>query len=78
MRAIFLFADRMCAFQLGKERFSIALNAGKLVPGSTLRVTTDCGKAFEAKCRIDTDVEAEYFRNGGALHYVLRNLLNTK
>lgn len=62
----------------GKERFNISLNGGKLVPGSTIRVTTDCGKSFEAKCRIDTDVEVEYFRNGGTLHYVLRNLLNTE
>lgn len=62
----------------GKERFNIALNGGKLVPGSNVRVTTDCGKSFQAKCRIDTDVEVEYFRNGGALHYVLRNLLTAK
>lgn len=60
----------------GKERFTIALNNGKLVPGSIIRVKTDCGKSFETKCRIDTDVEVEYFRNGGALHYVLRNILN--
>ncbi|CDI74160.1 Cytoplasmic aconitate hydratase, related [Eimeria praecox] len=60
----------------GRERFSIALNGGALVPGSIIRVSTDCGKSFETKCRIDTDVEVEYFRNGGALHYVLRNMLN--
>ena len=60
----------------GRERFNIALNGGRLVPGSIVRVSTDCGKSFEAKCRIDTDVEVEYFRNGGALHYVLRNMLN--
>jgi aconitate hydratase len=30
---------------------------------------------FEAICRIDTPVEIEYFRNGGILHTVLRNLL---
>ncbi|KAL8449040.1 hypothetical protein Emed_003392 [Eimeria media] len=62
----------------GKERFNIALNGGKLTPGCKLQVTTDCGKAFDTKCRIDTDVEVEYFRNGGTLHYVLRNLLNAK
>lgn len=60
----------------GKERFNISLNGGKLVPGSNIRVTTDCGKSFEAKCRIDTDVEVEYFRNGGTLHFVLRSMLN--
>jgi aconitate hydratase len=25
-------------------------------------------------CRIDTDDELDYFRNGGILHYVLRHL----
>jgi aconitate hydratase len=26
------------------------------------------------RCRIDTEVEIEYIKNGGVLHYVLRNL----
>ncbi len=30
--------------------------------------------AFEALIRIDTETELEYFKNGGILHYVLRNL----
>jgi aconitate hydratase len=46
--------------------------------GSTVRVTAvaDNGerKAFEALVRIDTPVEAEYYRNGGILPYVLRQL----
>jgi aconitate hydratase len=29
---------------------------------------------FDAKCRIDTPVEVDYYRNGGILHYVLRQL----
>jgi aconitate hydratase len=28
----------------------------------------------EVRCRIDTENEVEYFRNGGILHYVLRGL----
>ncbi len=31
-------------------------------------------QSFDALVRIDTDDEMEYFRNGGILHYVLRNL----
>jgi aconitate hydratase len=31
---------------------------------------------FTALCRIDTPVEAEYYKNGGVLHTVLRRLLN--
>jgi aconitate hydratase len=31
---------------------------------------------FTTRCRIDTPVEAEYYKNGGVLHTVLRRLLN--
>ena len=30
---------------------------------------------FDVTCRIDTPIEIEYYRNGGILHTVLRNLL---
>ncbi len=42
----------------------------------TLAITRLGGKTerIEALCRIDTDNEVEYFRNGGILHYVLRAL----
>ena len=39
-----------------------------------VRVTAD-GKSFEAMARIDTPVEAEYFREGGILPYVLRQIV---
>ena len=31
---------------------------------------------FKVKCRLDTPVEVEYYRNGGILHYVLREFLS--
>ena len=31
-------------------------------------------QSFEAKVRIDTENELDYYRNGGILHYVLREL----
>jgi aconitate hydratase len=40
---------------------------------SKVRVTAD-GKSFEAVARIDTPVEADYYRNGGILPFVLRQL----
>ena len=40
---------------------------------SRVRVTAD-GKTFEAKARVDTPVEAEYYRNGGILPFVLKQL----
>ena len=32
-------------------------------------------KRFQVLCRIDTLNEVEYFKAGGILHYVLRNLI---
>ena len=32
---------------------------------------------FDAVVRIDTPGEADYYRNGGILQYVLRNMLRT-
>ncbi|MCC5811995.1 MAG: aconitate hydratase AcnA [Ectothiorhodospiraceae bacterium] len=59
----------------GKESFTFAALDGE---PKSLKVTarTDDGKetSFEAVVRIDTPKEWDYFRNGGILHYVLRNL----
>ena len=61
----------------GEETFSItgvtALNDGG-VP-ETVKVSTDTGVEFDAKLRIDTPGEADYYRNGGIMQYVLRSLL---
>jgi aconitate hydratase len=70
----------------GTEEFSIegivVLNDGP-VP-STLRVSANptahsvAGKTpvnFDAVVRIDTPAEADYYRNGGILQYVVRSLL---
>ncbi|MDT0266274.1 aconitate hydratase AcnA [Streptomyces sp. DSM 44915] len=61
----------------GEETFAIsgvtALNDGP-VP-STVKVTTDSGVEFDATVRIDTPGEADYYRNGGIMQYVLRSLL---
>jgi aconitate hydratase len=42
-----------------------------------VRAQSDCGEAvaFDARVRIDTPREAEYFRHGGILQFVLRTLL---
>jgi len=60
----------------GTETFSIsgvtALNDG--IP-ETVRVSTDSGVEFDAVLRIDTPGEADYYRNGGILQYVLRSLI---
>lgn len=61
----------------GEETFSIsgitALNEG--TTPKTVKVTTDSGVEFDAVVRIDTPGEANYYRNGGIMQYVLRGLL---
>jgi aconitate hydratase len=55
----------------GDERFGLApLEQG----ARTLRVTTDSGIEFDARVRIDTPNEWQYYRHGGILHFVLRQL----
>lgn len=60
----------------GKERFSIKLNNGNMKVNDKLEVTTDQGKTFTVKSRLDTDIEIEYFKHGGILQYVIRNLID--
>ncbi|MCW8378246.1 aconitate hydratase AcnA [Streptomyces justiciae] len=61
----------------GEETFSITgvteLNEG--TTPSTVKVTTDTGVEFDAVVRIDTPGEADYYRNGGIMQYVLRSLI---
>lgn len=65
----------------GEELFSIANIPAALSAGSDVQVTavkpTGEKITFEAKARIDTPQEGEYYRNGGILPYVLRQLIAT-
>jgi aconitate hydratase len=64
----------------GEEEFSVTglaepLNAGELPRTAQVRA----GEVeFEARVRIDTPKEAEYFRHGGILPYVLRSLMRSE
>jgi aconitate hydratase len=61
----------------GDETFTITGIAG-LSPRQEVEVEVTRADgtsfAFTTRCRIDTINELEYFRHGGILHYVLRNL----
>ncbi|MFE9183372.1 aconitate hydratase [Micromonospora haikouensis] len=61
----------------GTETFSIsgvtALNDGETP--RTVKVSTDTGVEFDAVVRIDTPGEADYYRHGGILQYVLRRMI---
>jgi aconitate hydratase A / 2-methylisocitrate dehydratase len=63
----------------GFEKFDIAgISSGlKLRQELTVKATAEDGKVTEFKviCRIDTPAELDYYRHGGILEYVLRQLL---
>ena len=63
----------------GAETISIK-NIGQLSPRGSLDVEIKypdgSEKVIKTTVRIDTENEHEYYKNGGILHYVLRNLAN--
>ncbi len=63
----------------GTETYDVVGIAAGLEPGGTVdvAVTRSDGASlgFQAKVRIDTQVEMDYYANGGILQYVLRQLL---
>ncbi|MET7282656.1 aconitate hydratase AcnA [Kribbella sp. NPDC005582] len=65
----------------GEETFDIsgvtALNDGSIPRTVHVTATSPAGdvKEFDAVVRIDTPGEADYYRNGGILQYVLRSLI---
>ncbi|MGD1049742.1 MAG: aconitate hydratase AcnA [Solirubrobacteraceae bacterium] len=61
----------------GEESISIDGVAAPLRAGErpALATVTADGRSFQARVRIDTPMEVEYYRHGGILQYVLRQLL---
>ena len=58
----------------GSETFTITGIAQDLAPRKTLRVKAD-NNEFDVLCRIDSAIEVEYYRHGGILQYVLRDVM---
>ncbi|HUM00930.1 MAG TPA: aconitate hydratase AcnA [Thermoanaerobaculia bacterium] len=62
----------------GQETFAVEGIAKDLAPKKRLTVTaTDTEgkkKTFTVTCRLDTPNEVDYYKNGGILHFVLRQL----
>ncbi len=65
----------------GNETYSVTLG-DDLRPRQLLEVTVTSedgvSRSFQARCRIDTPVEIDYYRNGGILQTVLLQLLRSE
>jgi aconitate hydratase len=64
----------------GEEIFAIEGIATGLAPGKRMTLTARRADGrtirFEAVCRIDTPQEVDYYRHGGILQYVLRQMVS--
>jgi aconitate hydratase len=64
----------------GKETFTISGLSGAITPLQELQVTATSEDGsliiFNAIARMDSQIEVEYYRNGGILQYVLRQFLH--
>jgi aconitate hydratase len=62
----------------GTETFEVrGLRAAVEDGAPTVTVLAD-GRSFRARVRLDTRREADYYRHGGIMHYVLRGLLGLR
>jgi aconitate hydratase len=76
------FTDQQTAESLGlsgKEIYSFEGISENLAPSKIIKVTAlkESGEKieFEAKARLDSEIELAYYKNNGILQYVLRNFL---
>ncbi|MBL0691821.1 MAG: aconitate hydratase AcnA [SAR324 cluster bacterium] len=58
----------------GEELFSITGLHDGMLPQSRLDLTIDDRK-IKVLCRLDTEIEIDYYRNGGILHTVLKEIM---
>jgi aconitate hydratase len=63
----------------GREVSHIEGMDDNILPGSMVKVTAERSRGkpvvFDTRARLDTIIEVEYYRNGGILHTVLRNMI---
>jgi len=66
----------------GTETYNISGISGRIKPGQDVSIVAvkENGSEikFSVRCRIDTEVEVDYHRNGGVLHTVLKRMLEEK
>ncbi|CAL1299564.1 unnamed protein product [Larinioides sclopetarius] len=60
----------------GYEQYTIMI-PDKLETGMKVPVLLDDGRKFDTIARFDTEVELTYFRNGGILQYMIRQMLKS-
>ena len=77
-----VFTDGQSATSLGldgTETYDLLGVANSVTPSSTIEITATSKSGnvtkFNVLARIDTEIENEYYRHGGLLPYVLRQMM---
>ena len=72
--------DRKKLNLIGSELITVKNIEKGIQPGEDVSVeikyADGISKTIQVICRIDTENEVEYYKHGGILHYVLRNMLS--
>lgn len=58
----------------GFEAYSIEV-PDNCQPGQKITVKTDDGKSFDVVLRFDTEVDLTYYKHGGVLNYMIRQMI---
>ncbi len=65
----------------GTEKYTLLHIEKNISPGCELELIIERSDTSVFKinvlCRIDTNTELEYYKNGGILNFMLRNLINS-
>merc|ERR1719427_1543827 len=61
---------------LGSEKFTIVF-PDQLTLGQLLTVQVNDERSFQVRVRLDTPLELQYYRNGGILNYMIREINNS-
>jgi len=60
----------------GSEKVTIEIDFTNLKPSQEVEIALSTGKRFKVQSSLKTDVEINYFKNGGILPFVLRLQVN--
>lgn len=60
----------------GSEKVTIGIDFSNLKPSQEVEISLSTGKKFKVQSSLKTDVEINYFKNGGILPFVLRLQVN--
>ena len=74
---VFVNGENSSTYEIdGSEKVTIDVDYSNLKPNQDVEISLSSGKKFKVRSSLKTDVEINYFKNGGILPFVLRLQVN--